>query len=844
MVIERIAEPVDAVASILLAALRDALQLFFGRRKRSNRIEDPIAFDLLRSRVTSALFFGVLGIAVDRIGTKPAFSGIETVNLLQSWDLLRLGTRIPLYEDLKSLSPDVRSVIEQAWKNVTELQIVDLEQVEDIYEQVIAADFQLTDGKIFSIVAHEGRNRQGAFFTPDDLALQCVRAAIDRLIFQRSGISNVQERIAELSAAQRQQIWTVLSDSIAADYSCGVGRFLRAYLTESLNLASSIISKDGESSQKLGRTIVKRLVGIDVDYVALEIAKLTLLSDVNAFELYDQISNNFVFGNPLIHRPEKASFDVARSAFQMGVLYSVDLGLNLYTDIVSADIILGNPPWERIRLEERSFFFSFDPEISACTKKNTRQQLIARLGTKAPALYSRYCQARDTYVQAKTLISNHPYFFHSAHGELNTYALFTELAINKRNQQGVVGLLVKTGLVSTVANQRIFRHINDKQYLVSISDFINMGGIFAIDSRERFCYLLLGDNKAQSFKYGGLFVHATELSDHNRYWDFPFAALDMLNVDTGMLPNLADPVELKFLLSLHERNPSFKDVYPDAKFGRLVHFTNHANDIRPVGGTNYIAIYEGKFIEQYDGRFATFEGVSEENRHAPKARARPLSQSEKKNRRAAPMARYYVSTSRWHSLSREYTAPYSLMWRSLTSPTNRRTCIATILPHLPTSQSIQFLQLKDAKSLALLLAIVNSTTFDYIIRRKLSGIDLTQTIIKQTPVPHPRVFGRRVTVAGTEGTLEDHMLVRICALLGDDARLDQFRKLVCSQTELEETSRKTLQSELDVLVATCYGLTSEEYGRVLNGFSDLGDSNLENRDTLLRWFSEDCIVQN
>ena len=408
-----------------------------------------------------------------------------------------------------------------------------------------------------------------------------------------------------------------------------------------------------------------------------------------------------------------------------------------------------------------------------CTNKSARRRLISGLSTSAP-LYSHYCHAQGVWEQAKALISGHPYFSHSAHGELNTYALFTELALNKRDLNGVVGLLVKTGLVATAANRKIFRHITSEQHLVAIGDFINTSQIFRIDSRERFCYLLLGNNETDSFLYGGLFTQAKDLSDKTRYWGFPFAALDMLNPDTGMLPALADPEELKFLLALHERNPTFRDIYPEAKFGRLVHFTNHAEDIRSAGGSGYLAVYEGKFIEQYDGRFATFDGIAEKDRHGAKASARALTDGEKNNRKIAPIARYHVSRARWNTLSGRYTSPYSLMWRSLTSPTNRRTCIATILPHQPTSQSIQFLQLKDNRQLALLLAILNSTTYDYIIRRKLSGIDLTQTVMKQTPVPHPALFDNIVTIGGGEGTLEDHILARVCLLLADDFRLVRF----------------------------------------------------------------------
>jgi hypothetical protein len=42
------------------------------------------------------------------------------------------------------------------------------------------------------------------------------------------------------------------------------------------------------------------------------------------------------------------------------------------------DVVLGNPPWERIKLQEQEFFAPCDPEIAGAPNVAARGRLIAR----------------------------------------------------------------------------------------------------------------------------------------------------------------------------------------------------------------------------------------------------------------------------------------------------------------------------------------------------------------------------------------------------------------------------------------------------------------------------------
>src|SRR5262249_29878153 len=58
-----------------------------------------------------------------------------------------------------------------------------------------------------------------------------------------------------------------------------------------------------------------------------------------------------------------------------------------FPDIMAAggfDLVLGNPPWERIKLQEQEFFAARDPEIAEAPNAAARRQLIVKLKDAAP----------------------------------------------------------------------------------------------------------------------------------------------------------------------------------------------------------------------------------------------------------------------------------------------------------------------------------------------------------------------------------------------------------------------------------------------------------------------------
>jgi hypothetical protein len=107
-----------------------------------------------------------------------------------------------------------------------------------------------------------------------------------------------------------------------------------------------------------------------------------------------------------------------------------------FPDIMAAggfDAVLGNPPWERIKLQEQEFFAAREPEIAQAPNAAARGRLIAKLreaaaGSRERALYDEFETARRT-AEAASVFARAPTddggrFPLTGRGDVNTYALF------------------------------------------------------------------------------------------------------------------------------------------------------------------------------------------------------------------------------------------------------------------------------------------------------------------------------------------------------------------------------------------------------------------------------------
>lgn len=640
--------------------------------------------------------------------------------------------------------------------------------INNVYQEFLSRDCELKNGVFTFEGGKNSRDVLGSYYTQENFAKEIVKKAINDFM-----VSSKKDQIR------------------IADFSCGGGAFLVS--------ACEICNEKGLSQE---------IYGYDVDPIAVMITRYRL------FDLTGDASNSdrIVLGNPLLRADNNIACDIKFQSALAGHFYSRCMSV---MPVSNMDIVLGNPPWGKIRFEDKKFLRHYSGENAIGTK--SEREAFLRGITKENLQY--YEGFVNEYEQVKNSLKKDPFFSGSNCGELNTYALFTELCLKLLSYEGIAGIIIKTSLLKMPVYSTFFGNMTRNGNIREIYMFVNRKKIFNIDSREEFSVIYLGSGRSKDIGIAFDLDEYEEFASKKKIY-VSHQLLRKLNPDTGMLPNIRNGEELKFLISVYNNNPIFGATYPDCKYGRLVHLTNHSNYIVKNEEPGYLPIYEGKFIEIYTAKFATFGNMSDDEKYKNKASAKAIEDIEGEE---YPDARFFIDENVWKNLSKNFENDYIVAWRSLTSATNRRTMLATALPLVPTCQSIQLLQL-SRKQMRHVLAVFNSIVFDYIVRLKMAGLDLTQTIIKQIPVPREERYEDTTIFRGVKASLEEHINSRMKVLYASDNRMSGLFDDTDTYM-LNSSCRKQILSELDSLIAILYQIKQDDLRNIAISFNKFYDKN-------------------
>lgn len=678
------------------------------------------------------------------------------------------------HEENKSM---INNHIEDAVKEYSRSKM----NVNSMRQELLNVELDFSNGNLKLFSDKVSRDNTGAYYTPNELAAEIVQKSFEGRYFDS------------------------LKDYRIADFSCGGGDFFLAIMDYL------------EAKYKIEKCVsVRWFYGIDIDPIALQTCIVNLLMYAN-HEDWEMIVSHFSFGNPLIISEGIHSEEDKNRLFATRRLYSVGLGIPAHFFGSTFDIVVGNPPWEKIRFEERKFFRGIAETISTVSQKSVRDKEVEKLKETWPVVFDWRKQVANEYSAMTVANFSHSKIKDSVAGELNTYALFTDLAFNMLSNNGFLALVVKSTLVTAPVNQKLWTKLLEEKAVNKVFMFENKRKIFGIDSRERFIVIVAGKEESNSFEFATGLTEPVELRECDT---ITLTAEDLrrINPFTNTIPNVSNNKEIEFLKNAHEQFKLFSEIYADCHFGRLIHLTAHAASISKTKSDDNVPIYEGKFLEQYDSRYASFHGMPASRKYANKASA-VRNEANAAGYKEWPESRFFVDQKLWDRYLHQYDAKYSLCWRSLTSPTNRRTMLAMIIPTYPTCQSIQLLQTTDDVELVMLLALFNSIPFDYFVRIKMPGLDLTQSVIKQIPVPSDADYEEKVEVNGIICSLKKHILSYTISILEQE---DSLKKLVepfeGMTYRVKEGDTEQKQKMIDLLFKRAYHLDDEAYNEILTTF--------------------------
>ncbi len=125
------------------------------------------------------------------------------------------------------------------------------------------------------------------------------------------------------------------------------------------------------------------------------------------------------------------------------------------------DVVLGNPPWERVKLQEQEVFASRSEEIAKAVNAAARKKLIAKLPDENPLLWEEWCAVSRRAEGESHSIRQTGRYPRCGKGDVNTYAIFAE---HNRSSLGPLG---RAGFIKAIEVHK------GKPILYGCGDFLN-----------------------------------------------------------------------------------------------------------------------------------------------------------------------------------------------------------------------------------------------------------------------------------------------------------------------------------------------------------------------------------
>ena len=504
------------------------------------------------------------------------------------------------------------------------------------------------------------------------------------------------------------------------------------------------------------------------------------------------------------------------------------------------DAVVGNPPWDRIKLQQVEWFAARRPDIAKAQKASDRAKMIKALGTAGDTLFADFAKADKRATDTMRIARKSGHYPLLSRGDINLYSLFVERAHALVKRGGMVGLLTPSGIASDLSASEFFRKVATGGHLKALYDFENRRTRYGlepffpdVDSRFKFAAMIGSPSRTFAAADCGFFLQAvTELKNPEQA--FPITAADFarVNPNTGTAPIFRTRRDMALTTAIYDRCPVLVDKSGDkaqaawpVKYATMFHMTNDSHLFRtkaeleekegawPTGGNRWqsaqgewVPLYEGKMVQAFDHRAAGII-VNPENLNRP---AQPIAATLEQSADPAwlPDPQFWVCVDR--------TAYPDLGWvlgfKEITAPTNHRTMIAALFPSVGFGNKVPVL-LPESKHCDewLLAANFNSIAFDFSTRQKVQGQTLNLFIVEQLPVIPPAAYAREfgpqsagdiIKAAVLELTYTAHDMAPFARDMGHvDASGEVLPPFVW-----DEERRLHLRAKLDALYFILYGV--------------------------------------
>ncbi|MGL5720891.1 MAG: Eco57I restriction-modification methylase domain-containing protein [Brevinema sp.] len=516
------------------------------------------------------------------------------------------------------------------------------------------------------------------------------------------------------------------------------------------------------------------------------------------------------------------------------------------------DIIIGNPPWDKVKFDEKDFFPQYRSRyrsMPASEKQKTRDSLLK---DKTYAFVQQDYNQTSIHINTTLAYYKSHYPLNGGSGDTNLFRLFIEKNLGMLQQEGHLIYVTPSAWSYEEGSLQIRKHILDNLKFNYFYQFENREAIFHdIHRSYKFAVWSITNTPCFNETVPAFFMER----DINRLYPEEGTEINQINYPLSLsrthfpqsyiMLEIKNPQDIDIINKMYSVGKAIDPAYID--FRNELHMTNDNDLFLETEAKGLFPLYEGKMIHQFTPHFVPaqywvdpqqlrnrlqpkeisrmIDNVYEQLMSAAKNTLNPTKQKLSKEQTVLNHLGLKTRTELAPFVVYDYTYP-RLAFREIAANTNERTLIASLIPKNNTMNHklwvvhVKNYILEDQKIIVKhtpierilwVTALLNSIPFDYMMRF-LVDTSVSKNYLMQLPLIH-----------ATEAQLATQPYATIWqnALAISAYNEPAFQPLALQHNVAlphSDKARDLLQIDNDKLIAMLYGITPEELSAILDTF--------------------------
>ena len=438
------------------------------------------------------------------------------------------------------------------------------------------------------------------------------------------------------------------------------------------------------------------------------------------------------------------------------------------------DIVVGNPPWGKVKLSLHSFVNKTDEDYHVYGSQYGEFDKEQFLSEKQSALgYSKVLKNRYSLL---------------GDAEPDMYMAFLQKAISVLTPGGHLSYLVPAGLIRSLGTEELRRFLIGSSEKLKYYLLDNKANFFEIDTRFKFVVI---SQKKKHSKSSGCDSFQFEICNGNkcgisRNEEIRFIVKELEKIRPDLtIPECRSKTEKNLFCKICRNGRSWKDAWR-VDIAREVDMTNDRTDFHEKNSDSDIPVIEGRMVQQF--RFGAKAYVSGSGRSAkwvPNV--------------GTIKAQFFMSREDLNDQLRRRIDTLRAGYCDIAGQTNERAMMTAIVPagvvcgnKVPT---IVFPGDDGEKQLYFFIGVTNSFAFDWVLRRVLST---TVNYFLLFSIPMPDI------------DLNSKLSSKIISLTKELSEM--------GAEYYTDAKMGRLRAELDLAVAQSYGLDFSDLELIMKDF--------------------------